>query len=53
MAPPDVVLSPFKVAGMRIVGKRAMWSSHREFAGDAGMIMIEGADNTARNREQS
>jgi hypothetical protein len=53
MAPPGVVLSPFEVAGMRITEKRAMWSSHCEFAGSAGRIMIEGADNTARIRGQS
>jgi hypothetical protein len=46
MALPGIVLSPFEVPGMRIAEKRAMWSSHREFAGSAGIIMIEGADNT-------
>jgi hypothetical protein len=30
-----------------------MWSSHCEFAGSAGWIMIEGADDTARILEQS
>jgi hypothetical protein len=29
------------------------WASMRELAGSAGIIMIEGADNTARIREQS
>jgi hypothetical protein len=33
--------------------RRAMWSSYREFAGSAGIIMIEGAYNTARIQEQS
>jgi len=37
---------------MRITKKRGMWSSHREFAGSTGMN-YEGADNTARIREQS
>jgi hypothetical protein len=32
---------------MRIAEKRAMWSSHREFAG-SGLVLIEGAGNTAR-----
>jgi hypothetical protein len=46
MAPLGVVLRPFELPGIRFAEKRAMWSSHREFAGSAGIIMIEGADNT-------
>jgi hypothetical protein len=30
-----------------------MWSSHREFAGSASLVLIEGADNIARIRQQS
>jgi hypothetical protein len=53
IAPPGVVLSPFEVPGMRIAEKRAIWSSHREFAGSAAIIMIEGAGNRIREHHKA
>ena len=43
MATPGALAGAFAFAGMQMAKKRVMWSSHREFAGCAGMVMIEAA----------